>query len=126
MKRPEHTRCPCHVCGRIVAHYPGPAGKVITNRGSHPHQCPHGVVCRGGDRLHRWGHQGYAPNCRPCSKLLQQQGMEGTPERKAMLEVNARYWPRGAPRSPVAASPAAPTAPDPSPAPEVPGKAPGT
>ena len=120
---PEHTRCPCHVCGRIVAHYPGPGGKVISNRGSHPHKCPHGETCRGGDALHRWGHQGYAPNCRPCSKLLQLQSMDGTPERKAMLEANTRYRPRGTPRE---TSPVAPEGVVPPTGPKASEKPPGT
>jgi len=80
----EHTKRHCHVCGRVVAHYPV-GGKVVGNRGSHPHKCPHGQQCRGGDRLHRWGHQGYAPNCKPCSELLRKQATNGTPERAAML-----------------------------------------
>lgn len=62
---------PCHVCLRIVAHYnPGGRQGSTAWRGSVPHKCPHGQQCRGGHRLLRWGHMGYAPNCKPCPLLM--------------------------------------------------------
>lgn len=72
------SRLPCHVCLRIVAHYDVGGKPNIGWRGSVPHKCPHGQQCRGGDRLFRWGHMGYAPNCRECSIILRVRNDENT------------------------------------------------